>query len=98
METNPSANVTNAAAPALGVTSQASESPPTSPEPRPAVPQLVVVPSVRNDEAQPKARSVCARQRLEDQFRQTFLEQHPRGELAPARIVEPAATVNGRTS
>jgi putative photosynthetic complex assembly protein 2 len=98
MEPNPSANVTNAAAPALGVTSQASESPPTSPEPRPAVPQLVVVPSVRNDEAQPKARSVCARQRLEDQFRQTFLEQHPRGELAPARIVEPAATVNGRTS
>jgi putative photosynthetic complex assembly protein 2 len=97
MEPNPSANAPIAAAPALGATSH-SESPLTSPEQRPAAPQLVVVPSVRNDEAPPKARSACARQRLEDQFRQTFLEQHPRGELAPARIVEPAATVNGRTS
>jgi hypothetical protein len=97
MDPNPSTNATIAAAPALGATAH-SESPPTGPDPRPAAPQLVVVPSMRNDEAVPKARSVCARQRLEDQFRQTFLEQHPRGDLAPARIVEPAATVNGRTS
>ncbi|NEV80806.1 photosynthetic complex assembly protein PuhE, partial [Rhodopseudomonas sp. BR0C11] len=41
---------------------------------------------------------LCARQRLEDQFRQTFLEQHPRSGLATARVAEPAATLNGRTS
>jgi putative photosynthetic complex assembly protein 2 len=74
-------------------------SPATSPEVRAAAPQLVVVPHAHNDEpAQPKASSVCARQRLEDQFRQTFLAQHPRNGLAPARVAEPAATINGRTS
>ncbi len=43
----------------------------------------------------------CARQRLEDQFRQQFLEQHTRKELAPAGLSlgsDPAATGNGRTS
>jgi putative photosynthetic complex assembly protein 2 len=99
MEQNPSANI--AAASMLGTPTQASESSSASAEARtPAAPQLVVVPTVRNDEL-PKARTSCARQRLEDQFRQTFLEQHPRTSLAPARVgiaAEPAATINGRTS
>lgn len=48
--------------------------------------------------AQPRESS--ARQRLEDQFRQRFLEQHPGSELAKAISLgaEPAATINGRTS
>ncbi|MGP9810441.1 putative photosynthetic complex assembly protein PuhE [Rhodopseudomonas sp. NSM] len=97
MEQNPSANIAAASVHAT----QTSESSPAGPEPRSAAPQLVVVPSARNDAAQPKERSNCARQRLEDQFRQTFLEQHSRGGLAPARVgiaAEPAATINGRTS
>ena len=42
----------------------------------------------------------CARQRLEDQFRQSFREQHARDGLTTALSVsaEPAATINGRTS
>ena len=43
----------------------------------------------------------CARQRLEDQFRQQFLEQHACKELASAGMSissEPAVTGNGRTS
>ncbi|ABE40946.1 DUF3623 domain-containing protein [Rhodopseudomonas palustris] len=102
MEQNPSANI--AATSLHAAPTQASDSPQASPEPRnAAAPQLVVVPTVRKEkeEAQPKARSSCARQRLEDQFRQTFLEQHPRSGLAPARVgiaAEPAATINGRTS
>jgi len=96
MEQTPSAPAT--AASPQGSGSQLSESPATSPEARPAAPQLVVVPTACNDEAQPKARQVCARQRLEDQFRQTFLEQHPRSGMAAARVAEPAATINGRTS
>jgi putative photosynthetic complex assembly protein 2 len=95
MEPNPTANLP------LGASPQVSESPPTSPDTRAAQPQLVVMPAPRKDDAPPKARSACARQRLEDQFRQTFLEQHPRADLAPARIgigAEPAATGNGRTS
>ena len=72
----------------------------TGTEARTGQPQLVVVQSVRNDEV-PAKKSTCARQRLEEQFRQTFLQQHPRSELATARIGinnEPATTVNGRTS
>jgi putative photosynthetic complex assembly protein 2 len=97
MEQGPTTNVT--AAPGAGP--QVSESPSTMPDARAGQPQLVVVQSDRSNEVVAKPRSVCAKQRLEDQFRQTFLEQHPRGELAPARIgisAEPAATVNGRTS
>jgi putative photosynthetic complex assembly protein 2 len=60
-------------------------------------PNLVVLSSVR-PEAPPAKPQRCARQRLEDQFRQQFLEQHPRSDLAPALATEPAATVNGRTS
>jgi putative photosynthetic complex assembly protein 2 len=96
MEPNPTAKL-----PLHGASPQVSESPPTSPDPRAAAPQVVVMPGARSDEAPPKARSSCARQRLEDQFRQTFLEQHPRAELAPARIgivAEPATSGNGRTS
>lgn len=95
MEQKPSATIT--AASAQGSSAQLSEAP-TAAEARSAAPQLVVVPTARAEEAQPKARQLCARQRLEDQFRQTFLEQHPRSGLATARVAEPAATLNGRTS
>jgi putative photosynthetic complex assembly protein 2 len=63
-------------------------------------PNLVVLSSVRPEASPAKSQSACARQRLEDQFRQRFLEQRARGELATALGVsaEPAATVNGRTS
>lgn len=58
-------------------------------------PQLVVI-SNANDAAKPRAAG--ARQRLEDEFRQRFLELHPRSELVPAlRDAEPATTINGRT-
>ncbi|MFZ5738395.1 putative photosynthetic complex assembly protein 2 [Rhodopseudomonas thermotolerans] len=95
MEQNPSATIT--AASAQGSPAQLNEAP-TAVDARPAAPQLVVVPTARAEEAQPKARQLCSRQRLEDQFRQTFLEQHPRSGLASARVAEPAATLNGRTS
>ncbi|MCD0418966.1 MAG: putative photosynthetic complex assembly protein PuhE [Rhodopseudomonas sp.] len=94
MEQKPSATI--AAASAQG-SSQHSDSQAAA-ESRPGAPQLVVVPTARADDSQPKARQVCARQRLEEQFRQTFLEQHPRSGLASARVAEPAATLNGRTS
>ena len=63
-------------------------------------PNLVVLSSVRPEVAPAKTQSHCARQRLEDQFRQRFLEQHARNDLPAALSIgaEPAATVNGRTS
>jgi putative photosynthetic complex assembly protein 2 len=70
------------------------------PDPKATVaPNLVVLSSVRSEAVPAKSPSVCARQRLEDQFRQRFLEQHAKCELATALGVggEPAATVNGRT-
>lgn len=65
-----------------------------------APPNLVVLSSVRSDAAPAKSPSVCARERLEDQFRQRFIEQHARNDLATALSIgtEPAATLNGRTS
>jgi putative photosynthetic complex assembly protein 2 len=59
-------------------------------------PNVVVLSSVRPDAAPAKSPSLCARQRLEDQFRQRFLEQHARGEVNVG--AEPPATINGRTS
>ncbi|WP_375412349.1 putative photosynthetic complex assembly protein PuhE [uncultured Bradyrhizobium sp.] len=63
-------------------------------------PNLVVLSSVRPEAAPAKTQSHCARQRLEDQFRQRFLEQNARSDLPAALGIgaEPAATVNGRTS
>jgi putative photosynthetic complex assembly protein 2 len=60
---------------------------------------LVVLSSVRSDAAPAKSQSHCARQRLEDQFRQRFIEQNAREDLATALSIgtEQAATVNGRT-
>lgn len=64
-----------------------------------APPNLVVLSSVRPDASSAKHPSVCARQRLEDLFRQRFLEQNASKDLQTALgITEPAATVNGRTS
>jgi putative photosynthetic complex assembly protein 2 len=71
------------------------------PNPSPvATPNVVVLSSVRPEAASARTPSLGARQRLEDQFRQSFLEQHPRNNLAAAIDIdaEPAATVNGRTS
>jgi putative photosynthetic complex assembly protein 2 len=59
-------------------------------------PNFVVLSSVRSEAAPAKSPSLCARQRLEDQFRQRFLEQHARGEVSVG--AEPPATINGRTS
>jgi putative photosynthetic complex assembly protein 2 len=64
-------------------------------------PNLVVLASVRPDAAPPRpAPAACARQRLEDQFRQSFREQHAREALTTGLSIgeAPAATVNGRTS
>jgi hypothetical protein len=65
-----------------------------------AAPNLVVLANVRPEAAPPRpAQAACARQRLEDQFRQSFREQHARDGLTTALdITEPAATINGRTS
>lgn len=64
-----------------------------------APPNLVVLANVRPDAAPPRpAQANCARQRLEDQFRQSFREQHARDGLALSVDAEAAATVNGRTS
>jgi len=62
-------------------------------------PNLVVLSSVRPEASTGKSQSLCARQRLEDQFRQRFLEQTARNDLATALSIgtEPAVTVNGRT-
>ena len=72
------------------------------PEAKPsnAPPNLVVLANVRNEAAPAKSPAACARQRLEDQFRQGFLEQHATSDLAPALNIgaEPAATIKGRTS
>jgi putative photosynthetic complex assembly protein 2 len=66
----------------------------------PVKPQLVTSTNLQSDEKRSvKSERASARQRLEDQFRKTFLEQHPRGDLAAARMTisaEPAATVSGR--
>ena len=59
----------------------------------PTPPQLVAISGERTAPPRP----VGARQRLEDEFRQRFLELHRRSELATA-TAEPAVTINGRTS
>jgi putative photosynthetic complex assembly protein 2 len=63
--------------------------------------QVVALANVRGESVPAKPRQVCARQRLEDQFRQLFLEQHARSDVATAALsagAEPPATANGRTS
>lgn len=71
---------------------QLAGAPPTSPDSR--------SPHAEASSAKPP-RHMGTRQRLEDQFRQAFLEQHPRSDLAAARLTlgaEPATRGNGRTS
>lgn len=66
-----------------------------------APPNLVVLADVRPDAAPPRlSQAACARQRLEDQFRQSFREQQARDGLTTAHNIcpEPAATIKGRTS
>lgn len=83
------------------VTAQASE-PGANVSAAPAAqPQLVVLASVRGETAPAKPRQPGARQRLEEQFRQLFIEQHASSDLATAALgagTEPPASVNGRTS
>jgi len=65
-----------------------------------APPNIVVLADVRPNAAPPKpAQATCARQRLEDQFRQSFREQQARDALTTALSVcsEPTATIKGRT-
>lgn len=61
-------------------------------------PQVVVLASVRGELAPAKPRSAGARQRLEDQFRQLFLEQLKDDGAPLGAATEPPATVKGRTS
>jgi hypothetical protein len=64
-------------------------------------PQVVVLPGLRGEATPAKPRPAGARQRLEDQFRQLFLEQQARADVATATLstgAEPPATANGRTS
>jgi putative photosynthetic complex assembly protein 2 len=63
-------------------------------------PNLVVLANVRNEVAPARSPAVCARQRLEEQFRQRFYEQKASSDLATGLDIgsEPAATINGRTS
>ncbi|MGA7809641.1 putative photosynthetic complex assembly protein PuhE [Bradyrhizobium sp.] len=66
-----------------------------------APPKIVVLASVRSDAAPPRRQqAICARQRLEDQFRQSFREQRAPATPSTALDIgtEPAATINGRTS
>lgn len=68
------------------------------PDPRAGQPQVVVLASVRSDPKQ--APRDCARQRLEDQFRQRFIDQHAGDDLAKVIKIgaEPASAINGRSS
>ncbi|AWM04854.1 putative photosynthetic complex assembly protein PuhE [Bradyrhizobium amphicarpaeae] len=66
-----------------------------------APPNLVVLADVRPDAAPSRlSQAACARQRLEDQFRQSFREQQARDGLTTALTIsnEPSATIKGRTS
>ena len=100
MEQGPTVkNVT--ALPLRCVTAQASEPCPNVTDALAVQPQVVLLASVRGETAPAKPRQIGARQRLEDQFRQLFIEQHARSDLATAALsagAEPPATVNGRTS
>jgi putative photosynthetic complex assembly protein 2 len=65
-----------------------------------APPNLVVLASVRPDVASARpAHAACARQRLEDQFRQSFREQNAQENLVAGIGVgeSPVVTINGRT-
>ena len=76
--------------PITQITNSPSKSPARKAEP------LTLALSLVSDNSSPR----CARQRLEEQFRQTFIEQHSRSDLGPARRsgAESATTVNGRTT
>jgi putative photosynthetic complex assembly protein 2 len=66
-----------------------------------APPNLVVLADVRPDAVPPRlSQAAYARQRLEDQFRQSFREQQARDGLTTAHTIgpEPPATIKGRTS
>jgi len=92
-------NVT--ALPLRRATAQASEPYSNISDALAAQPQVVMLASMRGETVPSKPRPVDARQRLEDQFRQLFLEQQAKGDLATATLsagAEPPATVNGRTS
>lgn len=61
---------------------------------------VVALATINGERAMQATQSQCVRQRLEDEFRRSFLQQQAR-ELSAARLkteVEPAATINGRTS
>ena len=100
MEQGPTVkNVT--ALPLRCATAQVSEACPDGADALAAQPQVVVLASVRGETTPAKPRQVGARQRLEDQFRQLFLEQHTRSDVATAALstgAEPPATANGSTS
>lgn len=81
---------------------ETSQDPAASAVSRPCEQQVVALASVRGDPAPARPRHDCARQRLEDQFRQRYFDQHHAAEdLAKALKIgaEPSTvTVNGRSS
>ena len=65
-----------------------------------AISQVVELAVVRNDPKPSKSAAACARQRLEDQFRQTFIEKNRCADLTPPRLnvgVESVTNFNGRS-
>lgn len=94
------ANSRNAAAvPISLVVPLVGNAPPTLPEEK-TVSQVVELAVVRNDPKPSKSAAACARQRLEDEFRQTFLEKNRCAEMTTPRLnigVESATNFNGRS-
>lgn len=78
---------------------QLGNAPPTLPEAK-ALSQVVELAVVRNDPKPSRSAAACARQRLEDEFRQTFLEKNRRADLTTPRLnvgVESVTNFNGRS-
>jgi putative photosynthetic complex assembly protein 2 len=100
MEEGPSVNTIVASSP-CGERPLDIEAAPARLDPRFGQPQVVLMTTNPSGEpTQPQSRHDCARKRLEDQFRQRFLDQHPAGEMAKALSIaaEPATVANGRSS
>lgn len=73
---------------------------PSAPPEEKIASQFVELTVVRNDQKPSKSAAACARQRLEDEFRQTFLEKNRHANLTTPRLnvgVESVTNFNGRS-
>ncbi len=96
-QTAASRNAATASTPCM--VPQLGNAPPTLPEAK-ALSQVVELAVVRNDPKPSRSAAACARQRLEDEFRQTFLEKNRRADLTTPRLnvgVESVTNFNGRS-